>query len=249
MAKSDLIKTYRGAALGWSWAIIRPCVTIFTYWFTFSVGLRSGRPVNGTPFFLWLLCGLVPWFYMRDMLNVGTESFRRYKHLVTKMKFPISIIPTFVSVSKMMVSLVLIAVVCITFWLMGYPPTLYWLQIPLYVVLSFIFFTLWGQFSSLISAISSDFANLVKSFITPLFWLSGILWRSDNFEGSVWVKRFLEVNPITYLIGGFRECFIFGKWFWEDYNELLYFGCMTLILWALSLWAYKKLRKEIPDVL
>ena len=29
LAKSDLIKTYRGSALGWSWAIIKPIVTIF----------------------------------------------------------------------------------------------------------------------------------------------------------------------------------------------------------------------------
>ena len=39
MAKADLVKTYRGAALGWSWAIIKPTVTIFVYWFAFSIGL------------------------------------------------------------------------------------------------------------------------------------------------------------------------------------------------------------------
>ena len=40
LAKSDLRKTYSGAALGWSWAVIKPAVTIFVYWFAFSVGLR-----------------------------------------------------------------------------------------------------------------------------------------------------------------------------------------------------------------
>ena len=35
LAKADLVKTYRGAALGWSWAIIKPTVTIFVYWFAF----------------------------------------------------------------------------------------------------------------------------------------------------------------------------------------------------------------------
>ena len=33
LAKADLIKTYRGAALGWAWAIIKPVVQIFVYWF------------------------------------------------------------------------------------------------------------------------------------------------------------------------------------------------------------------------
>ena len=31
LAKSDLIKTYRGAALGWSWAIIKPLITLFVF--------------------------------------------------------------------------------------------------------------------------------------------------------------------------------------------------------------------------
>lgn len=46
LAKADLVKTYRGAALGWAWAIIKPAVTIFVYWFTFEIGLRAGRDVN-----------------------------------------------------------------------------------------------------------------------------------------------------------------------------------------------------------
>jgi teichoic acid transport system permease protein len=46
LAKADLVKTYRGAALGWAWAIIKPAVTIFVYWFTFEIGLRAGKDVN-----------------------------------------------------------------------------------------------------------------------------------------------------------------------------------------------------------
>ena len=28
LAKSDIIKTYKGAALGWAWALIRPAIQI-----------------------------------------------------------------------------------------------------------------------------------------------------------------------------------------------------------------------------
>ncbi len=50
LAKADLVKTYRGAALGWAWAIIKPAVTIFVYWFAFEIGLRTGKDVNRIPF-------------------------------------------------------------------------------------------------------------------------------------------------------------------------------------------------------
>ena len=96
LAKADIVKTYRGAALGWAWAVIKPAVTIFVYWFAVEIGLRVGKQVNGYPFFLWLIAGLIPWFYMNDMLTSGTESIRKNRHLVNKMKFPVATIPTFV---------------------------------------------------------------------------------------------------------------------------------------------------------
>ena len=46
LAKADLIKTYKGAALGWAWAVIRPAITIATYYFAFSIGLRVSRPME-----------------------------------------------------------------------------------------------------------------------------------------------------------------------------------------------------------
>ena len=104
LAKADINKTYRGAALGWSWAIIKPAVTIFVYWFAFSIGLRAGKDVNGFPFFLWLIAGIIPWFYIGDMISQGVDAIRKYSYLVTKMKFPVSTIPTFFSLSKLLVS-------------------------------------------------------------------------------------------------------------------------------------------------
>ena len=115
LARADLVKTYRGAALGWSWAIIKPTVTIFVYWFAFQIGLRRGGDISGFPFFLWLIAGLIPWFYMSDMLTAGTDAIRKYSYLVTKMKFPVSTIPTFVSLSKLSVNVILIVIMLILF--------------------------------------------------------------------------------------------------------------------------------------
>ena len=248
LAKADLAKTYRGSALGWSWAIIKPVVTIFVYWFAFSIGLRAGKDVNGYPFFLWLIAGIVPWFYMSDMIVGGTNCIRRYSYLVTKMKFPVSTIPTFVSLSNIMINILLIAIVILIFILFGYVPDMYILQLPVYLLLSFIFFTLWALFASFIGAISKDFVNLVKSFITAIFWLSGILWNAESIA-IPWLKKLLMLNPITFLVNGFRNCFINKVWFWQQPKRLMYFGIIAIVLFISALWSYKKLRKDIADVL
>lgn len=248
LAKSDLIKTYRGAALGWAWAIIKPTVTIFVYWFAFEIGIRSGKPVSNFPYFLWLIAGVVPWFYISDMLTSGTDTIRRYSYLVTKMKFPVATIPTFVSISKFMVHLILMSIVIGIFWAFGYPPTLYILQLPFYMILMFIFCTIWSLFASLLSSMSKDFGNLVKSMVTAVFWLSGIMWSVESIQIG-WLKKLLMLNPVTFLVNGFRNCFINHTWFWQQPKRLLYFVIITFILLIIALWTYRKLRKDIPDVL
>ncbi len=248
LAKADLVKTYRGSALGWSWAIIKPVVTIFVYWFAFSIGLRAGKPVNGYPFFLWLVASVVPWFYMSEMITGGTDCIRRYSYLVTKMKFPVSTIPTFVNISKFMIHVMLIYIVIVLFRVFGYTPDIYLLQLPVYMLLTFIFFNVWGLFSAPLGAMSKDYVNLVKSFITAVFWLSGILWDPNTVKNAV-LRKVLKVNPVTFLISGYRNCFIDKIWFWQQPTRLLYFGIITVILLILGLMIYKRLRKDIPDVL
>jgi len=191
---------------------------------------------------------MVPWFYMNAMITGGTKCIRKYSYLVTKMRFPVSTIPTFISLSNITVNVILLLIVILLFCFFGYAPDIYILQLPFYLILSFVFFTLWSLFASFIGAISKDFINLVKSFITAIFWLSGILWNSDNIT-IPWLKKILNLNPITFLVNGFRNCFINKIWFWEQPKRLLYFGIITVILLLLGLWAYKKLRKEVADVL
>ena len=248
LAISDLKKTYRGAALGWAWAIIKPAVTILVYWFTFEIGLRAGKAVNGYPFFLWLLAGVIPWFYMSNMITSGTDSIRRYSYLVTKMKFPISTIPTFVSISKFIVHILLVSIMIIIFVLMGRMPTIYIAQLPFYMLLNLIFFTVFSLVSGLLASMSKDFANLVKSFVTAIFWLSGIIYNINNIS-IPWLKSLLMINPVTFLVEGYRNCFINHVWFWEQPKRLMYFGIITLVMLIIGVWAYKRLRKEIPDVL
>lgn len=204
--------------------------------------------LTGYPFFLWLIAGVVPWFYISDMLTAGTDTIRKYSYLVTKMKFPVSTIPTFVSISKFIVHLALVFIMILIFVFLGYMPTIYILQLPFYMLLMFIFFTIWSLFASLLSSMSKDFGNLVKSMVTAVFWLSGILWNPETIKIE-WIKKLLMLNPVTFLTTGFRNCFINHTWFWEQPKRLMYFIIITAIMLILAMWTYKKLRKEIPDVL
>lgn len=248
LAKSDLIKTYSGAALGWSWAVIKPSVTIFVFWFAFSTGLRDRAGIEGFPFFLWLIAGMIPWFYIQEMITQGTNAMRKYSHLVTKMRFPISTIPTFFSISHLVVHLILLAAIIVIYIIAGYMPSVYYLQLIWYAGTMFLFCTGWCLFSSMLGAISKDFVNLIKAFSTALFWISGIMFDITSIDAK-WAQIIFKLNPITYTVEGFRNCFVHNIWFWEQPKMMLLYVCELLVMWLLALWAFNKLRKEIPDVL
>ena len=248
LSKSDLIKTYRGAALGWAWAVIKPVVILFVFWFAFSVGLRSGSPVEGYPFFLWLTAGFLPWFYMSDLITGGAGCIKKYRALVTKMKFPVSIIPTYFNLSHLYTHLALLVITIILFACFGHMPDIYLLQIPVYMAMMFAFFTVWSLLAGLLSAISKDFQNLVAAFSTAIFWMSGIIYNVDDIPSRT-VRILLKFNPVTVVSSGYRRAFIYKKWFWQDRVSLACYFITLTIFFILAVRAYKKLRKEIPDVL
>ena len=81
-----------------------------------------------------------------------------------------------------------------------------------------------------------------------VFWLSGILWNPETVK-IAWLKKALQANPVTYIVNGFRNCLINKVWFWEQPKRLAYFVIACFIMLILALWAYRKVRKDIPDVL
>lgn len=249
LAKSDIIKTYSGSALGWAWAVVKPTVTITVLWFVVGIGLRQGGEIEGYPFLLWLITGMVPWFYMDDMITESTTAFFTYNFLITKMKFPICTIPTFVGVAKLTIHLCLVAVVVLFYAGYGYFPDIYILQLPVYMFFMFLFFVNWGLFAAMLSAISKDFMNLVNAFVTAIFWLSGILFNIRTEEMPHWVRSIEMVNPVSFIAEGYRDVFIYKIWFWENPRKLLYFFIGLAVMAALATWSYRKLYKEIPDIL
>ena len=116
------------------------------------------------------------------------------------------------------------------------------------MLMMFLFFTVWALFAGLLSAISKDFQNLVNAFVTALFWLSGIVYNVDTIKNET-IKKVLMFNPITIIANGFRNSMVYHKWFWETPEQMRNYLILTAIMFVLAMWSYKKLNKEIPDVL
>lgn len=247
LAKIDLIKTYRGAALGKVWLFTKPAVYILVYWFTLSVGMRSGHDVNGQPFLLWLATGVFPWFFMSDAINKGSDVYRRYPYLVNRLKFPLSVISTFYTLSIMIIFACTMLFTIAACLLTGVHLSRYLLQLPLVMVIMFVFWVAWSIMLSPLGAVSKDFSNLIKTLSTPFFWLSGILFQLSSLPEIG--QRVMAFNPVAWCVEAVRGCFVYKEWIWERPDELIPFLVVFAVVVLLALRNFKRLYKEVPDVL
>ena len=245
----DLRKTSAGAVLGPLWFFTKPAVYILVFWFALGVGLRSADQTGSdVPYILWLMGGLVPWFYIQDMLGTGVNVLKRYSYLVTKIKFPLSGIPTIYSISNFVIQIGLVIALLIVHVICGQPLDLYLLQLPVAMVLMFVFFDMFSLMTSLLSAISKDFMNLMKTLSTPLFWLSGVIFNAQAI-GFFIVQIFLMFNPITFIVTMYRDAVYYKVWIWEQPEACIAFAIVFLLQLIAMILIYRRTHEEVADVL
>src|SRR5699024_775068 len=99
----DLKSKNRNNYLGIAWEIINPCIQIMIYWFVFGT-LRDRKPVivgNETvPFFAWLLAAFFLWIFCYKSIISGSSSIYTRLRMLSKMRFPMSVIPNYVIFSN-----------------------------------------------------------------------------------------------------------------------------------------------------
>lgn len=60
---------------------------------------------------------------------------------------------------------------------------------------------------------------------------------------------FLKLNPMYYIVEGYRDTLVNNVWFWERYNQTLYFWTISIIIFFVGIILFKKLKPHFSDVL
>ena len=249
LAKNDFRTKYAGSYLGIIWAFIQPVITILLYWFVFQVGFRS-RPLDDYPFVLWLTAGLVPWFFFSDAWNGATNSLLEYSFLVKKVVFNIGILPMIKILSAFFVNIFFTLFMIILFMANGYMPTLHTLQLLYCLLCIFALCLAISCFTASIIVFIRDLGHLLGIVLQVLMWLTPIMWDVGIVGKSYpWLAGVLKLNPVFYIVQGYRDAMFAGKWFWERPAWSLYFWGLVLLLFVTGAHVFQKLRPHFADVL
>lgn len=216
------------AYLGNLWNIINPLIQIGTYWFVFGIGLRGGRDVDGYPYIIWMLSGLIPWFFMSQCITQGAAAIRKKGTVYLKMRYPIATMPVEAILVAAYSHLVMLGFLLALIMISGFHPSLHWLNMVYYLFFALCFFIALAMVTSVLSMIAVDVQKLIASLIRLLFYLTPILWSMETLPS--WIQFILRLNPCLYVVTGFRESLLYNIPFFSHWKQTLLFWGMTFLL-------------------
>ena len=254
LAKNDFKTRYAGSYLGIVWAFVQPVITVLLYWFVFTIAIPSrATTVKGDieiPYVLWLIAGIVPWFFFSEALTNGTNALLEYNYLVKKVVFKISILPIIKIISAVFVHGFFVLFTVILFSCYGMYPDVYTLQVFYYSLCMMVFVLGVSYITCSIIIFFRDLGQIISIALQVGIWATPILWNLNSLMAShPQLKVLFKLNPMNYIVEGYRNALIDKIWFWETFYSTAYFWILTMCMFAFGAIIFKRLKVHFADVL
>lgn len=251
LAKNDFKKRYAGSYLGSIWALVQPVVTVLMYYIVFdkifqsrSEAMAGDTPI---PYVLFLTAGLVPWFYFSEGLNHGTQALTEYSYLVKKVVFNIEILPIIKVVAATFIHVFFALIVLIIACIYGYFPTLMTIQLLYYSFCMFMLILALTYTTSAVVVFFRDLAQIIQIGLQIGMWATPILWNIGKLSPTV--QTIIKINPVCYIVNGYRASLCGTGWFIQDWKYTIYFWAFTIVFFIIGRRIFGKLKVHFADVL
>jgi len=246
MAKRDIAEKYAGSLLGVLWSIIHPLTIICVFWFVFGFGLRA-HPIQEVPFVVWLVAGLAPWFAFSEIISESTVGITSNAHLVSKIQFPTHIIPVVKICSSFFNHLIFIVFLLGLILFHQQETSFFFLQFGYYYLCLVILAMGISWATSALNVFLRDVSQFVNLVLQILFWGTPIVWDMSIMPPEA--QTLLRLNPIYYIVEGYRDAFVNFEPFWADGYLALVFWSVTAACFIIGATIFRKLKPHFDDVL
>lgn len=196
----DIKVRYKQTALGATWAILQPVLTMVV--FSVFFGKLARVPSDGVPYPIFSLAALVPWTFFSYGLNQASNSLVGSAQLIRKVYFPRLVVPIS-SVLAGLVDFVLAFAVLVGMMLwFGVPPTsrCVWL-VPL-LLLAFATALGVGLWLSALNVRYRDVRHTLP-FLTQFWMYATPIAYPSSLLPEPW-RALFGLNPMAGVVEGFR---------------------------------------------
>ena len=246
LAISDFKGRFSGSYLGIFWGIIQPLSTILLFWFVFQVGFRS-NPIDDVPFILWLAAGMIPWNYFYDSWFGGTSTFNAYSYIVKKVVFKIEVLPLVKVLSSSILNLIFNGILVIIYCIYGRFMGLHLFDMLYFSVCLFVLTLGLSYVTATLNVFIKDIGQFMGIILQVLMWMTPLMWSYEMIPDSM--AWFYKLNPLHYILNGYRESLINGRWFYYHWVQMIWFWVVTLTIFFVGRKLMNRMKDHFADVL
>lgn len=250
LSKNDFKTRYAGSYLGIVWAFVQPVVTILVYWFVFGTGISPTGELFKTeemPYVLYLTAGIIPWFFFSEAITNGTTALLEYKYLVKQVVFKISILPIIKITAASFIHIFFVSFMLLLNIMLGNTPDIHWLQLIYFSGCMYIFVLALSYATCAMVLFFRDLSQIISIILQVGMWATPIMWPISKIPEQFQI--IFKLNPIYYIVNGYRSALFEKVWFWEDFYSTMFFWIITVILFGIGAVIFKRLKPHFADVL
>ncbi len=247
----QITRSYQSSFLGFVWAFLGPLlmVTLLTLVFSELIGLRF-REVEGNSglnFGVYLYCGLLPFLAYSESLSKGTNSIRSSSGLVQKAVFPLEFLPFTMAVTALVDKLFGLVVLIAVLIVMGEGP--YWetLLLPLILIPQLLFILGLSYLTAVIGTFVPDVSDVLRAIVRATFFITPIIWPVSRIEGRDALMLIVDLNPLAYLVGTYRDLIINGEL--PGLLATFYFSLFSLAIFVLGFGLFVRVKSRFADLI
>jgi lipopolysaccharide transport system permease protein len=239
----DVKVRYKQTVLGAAWAILQPLATMVV--FSIFFGRVIDAPSGDLPYAVFVLTGLLPWFFFANSISSASQSIVGNQNLITKVYFPRLHIP----ISAVCAGLVDFAISCVLLAVMmfiyGVIPSVSIFVLPL-VLLGLCLAALGvGTLLSALTVAYRDFRHIVP-FMVQLWMFSTPAIYVDPQALGPSAHSFLPLNPAHGLIVNFRAAVLGGQ---IDFYALSVSSAISVVVFVGGCLYFRRVERSFADVI
>lgn len=239
-AARDLKTKYAQTVLGVAWSVLNPIIA--TLIFSLFFGNILAWKIDGMPFPIYVLSGLIPWNFFVYITSAGASSIQESSQLIKKIYFPKSILP----ISKIIVALVDLGLSLVILLLL----IVYYKQ---HISLNLLIMPFAVAFNALcaltlvfwISALAyrkRDLLHIIPFLTYFGIWFTPVFFKSDILPSKV--QPYLMLNPMHSAI----ELWRFLLFNYGTFNPMWLVSFMiTMLLCISGMYFYSTKEHQFSD--
>jgi lipopolysaccharide transport system permease protein len=243
LAWRDLVVRYKQTAIGVTWVLLRPALTMAVF-----VAFRRlvGAPASTVPEPILVFAAVLPWQFFSTALLDASSSLIGSANLLSKVYFPRLIIPGAAVATAIVDFCVTLALLALLMAWYGVAPSIELVALPVFVLLSIGLSLGLGLLMAALNVQYRDFRYIVPFLVQMGLFVSPIAFTTADLPAR-W-RPWYSLNPMVGVIDGFRWS-ILGDRVTIDPFAVVVSAVVTGALLLFGVWYFRRMERGFADVI